>query len=245
MAYTFLEITNLALREVNEVPLTQQLFLTSRGLQQFAKEAVNRSFFDISNESTKWPWLQDQVANTANTEVTKVNKGQVWYEINPLTIGNKVEVEWDTFLITDKDLQSVDPLVIASVPKIARSLQYITYEEWMSTYRAKDFDKQNSGVPSYVIRYPSGKFGMSPSPDKDYWVEYNVSNSAIRFTEPNTEIPFPEAYLNVLVSRCAYYLWKFRENLEQANMAKGEYRDALTNMKRILLSNKEERMRAT
>ena len=51
--YTFLEVVNLALREVNEIPMTAQQLTSARGLQQFAKESVNRAFFDISNESTK------------------------------------------------------------------------------------------------------------------------------------------------------------------------------------------------
>ena len=40
MAYTYLEIVNLALREVNEVPLTGGTFDLSRGLQQFARSPL-------------------------------------------------------------------------------------------------------------------------------------------------------------------------------------------------------------
>lgn len=244
MAYTFLEVTNLVLREVNEVPLTEQLFLNARGLQKFAREAVNRSFFDISNASTEWPWLQDQVFNTANTEIRRLVAGQAWYDTKDILTETKQEADWDTFLLTDKDLLSTDPDVIASTPELVCKLPYVTYEEWTRRYREQDFAKTNAGVPQRIVRHPSGKFGVSPVPDQDYWVEFNVSNAATRFTDPIEEIPFPEEFVNVLVARCAYYVWKFRENHEQAQFSLMEYKEALKDMKRVFLSNKEDVMKA-
>lgn len=244
MAYTFLEVTNLVLREVNEVPLTEQLFVNARGLQKFAREAVNRAFFDISNASTEWSWLQDQVANTANSEIRRLNAGQVWYDLNDITTETKMEADWDTFLLTDKDLLSTDPLVIASIPTLVCSLPTITYEEWGRKHKVEDFSQENASAPKRIIRHPSGKFGVSPAPDKDYWVEFTVANAAVRFTDPVVDIPFPEEFINVLVARCAYYVWKFRENHEQAQFSLQEYRDSLKDMKRVLLSNKEDTMRA-
>ncbi len=244
MAYTYLEFTNLALREVNEVPLTQQQFVDARGLQKFARETINRSYFDVSAASTEWPWLQEQTADTANTEIRKLPALQVWHDIKLVDTGIKVAADWDTFLITEKDLESTDPEVIASIPEVVRMLPMITYEEWMNKFRADDFSQENAAIPQYVIRHPSGKFGLSPAPDKDYWVEFNIHNSAVRFTDPLDEIPFPEEFANVLVARCAYYLWKFRENHDQAKSSDKEYTSALKDMKRILLSNKQDRIRA-
>lgn len=243
MAYTYLEFTNLALREVNEVPLTQQQFVAARGLQQFAKETINRSYFDISTESVDWPWLQDQVLNTANTEIRKLPALQVWHNLGPLVGDDRIEADWDSFLITEKDLESTVPAVIASIPEVVELLPMITYEEWTHNFRRLDFSKENAAVPEYVIRHTSGKFGLSPAPDKDYWVEFNVHNNAVRFTDPIGDIPFPEEFANVMIARCAYYLWKFRENFEQSKASEKEYIKALKNMKRKLLSNKQDRIR--
>lgn len=244
MAYTYLKYTNLALREVNEVPLTDQQFVNARGLQQFAKEAVNKAYFDVAGESTEWPWLQTQVANTANVEIRRLPANQVWHEIETAVDGTRLEVDWDSFLLTEKDLESTDPLVIASIPETVRMLPMITYEEWSACYRAEDFSQENASIPKYVIRHPSGKFGLSPAPDQDYWVEFNVHNTATAFDLPTEEIPFPEQFAHVITARCAYYLWKFRENHDQANASKAEYERSLKNMKRILLSNKQDRIKA-
>ena len=47
MATTYLDITNEVLRELNEIPLTSANFANAVGLQQFVKDAVNKSIFDI------------------------------------------------------------------------------------------------------------------------------------------------------------------------------------------------------
>jgi len=240
MSYTFLEVTNLTLREVNEVPMTDQSFLNSRGLQQFTKESMNRAFYDISNESQKWPWVQVSGAGTADTEIRAIPSGVQWFDIEDAN-GERVTIDWNTFLLTDKDLDVND----ASVPQVAKVLKNITYDEWIEKYRVIDFKQSAVGEPAYVVRHPSGKFGITPVPKQDYWVEYNVQNAVTRFTQPSDIIPFPEEFINTLVARCKYYVWLFRENDVQANFALGEYREALASMKRILLSNKTETMRAS
>lgn len=240
--YTFLEVVNLALREVNEVPMTEQQLVNARGLQQFAKESVNRAFFDISNESSNWPWLQQKVMNVPEQEIRKLTVGTQWYDTETVVGGVTQEPEWGTFLLTDKDLLSTDPLVIASKPEVVINLQYLTYDEWIANFRTQDF-QGGTGQPKYVIKYGTGKFGFSPVPDKEYCVAYNVRSGAVRFRNALDVIPIPEEFITILVSRIKYYLWLFRENDVQAKFSLGEYQTGLINMKRSLLSNKEERMR--
>jgi hypothetical protein len=241
--YTFLEVVNLALREVNEIPMTEQQLTNARGLQQFAKETVNRAFFDISGESSKWPWLQKAVDTPTEQEIRKLTTGVQWYDTETVTDGLRQEPDWNTFLMTEKDLTSTDSLVIASKPEIVKNLRYLTYDEWITKFRTEDF-KGNLGEPKYIIKYSSNKYGVSPVPDADYSISYNVRSHAVRFRLAADIIPIPEEFVNVLVSRVKYYLWLFRENDIQAKFSMGEYREGLINMKRSLLSNKEERMRA-
>lgn len=241
--YTFLEVVNLALREVNEVPMTEQQLANARGLQQFAKETVNRAFFDISSESEKWPWLQQTITSVPEQEIRKLVIGTQWYDTEPLVGGLRQEPDWFTFLLTDKDLTSTNPVIIASKPTIVKNLKYITYDEWIANFRTDDF-AGNTGEPEYIIKYGTGKFGLSPVPDKEYCVAYNVRSQAVRFRLATDVIPIPEDFVNVLVSRIKYFLWLFKENDVQAKFSLGEYQSGLINMKRSLLSNKEERMRA-
>jgi|TARA_R110002073_G_scaffold241453_2_gene403281 hypothetical protein len=241
--YTFLEVVNLALREVNEIPMSDQQLANARGLQQFAKESANRAFFDISNESPKWPWLQKAVDTPTQQEVRKLTTGTQWYDTETIAAGLRQEPDWNTFLLTDKDLTSTDPLVIASNPILVKNLQFLTYDEWISKFRTDDF-KGNTGEPKYIIKYSSGNYGLTPVPDADYSITYNVRSNATRFTLGPDVVPIPEEFVTVLVSRIKYFLWLFRENDIQAKFSLGEYQAGLLNMKRSLLSNKEERMRA-
>lgn len=244
MAYTYLEMLNLALREVNEVPLTETTFNSTRGLQQFAKESVNRAYFDISNQSTKWPWLQTSRALSPETVQRPILAGQQWYDIDDTGVSLNLECDWNTFLITEKDITSTDPEVIASIPEVVKVLPVITYDTWIAKWREIDFVSTNQGEPNFVIKYTSGKYGFTPVPSKNYWAEFNVSKTAVRFTQFNDVIPFPEEFSPVLLARIKYYLWLFRENDVQANFSKGEYTEGVATMKRVLLSNKEETMRA-
>lgn len=238
--YTFLEVVNLALREVNEVPMTEQQLANARGLQQFAKETTNRAFFDISAESTKWPWLQQTTNNPPEQEVRKLTVGTQWYNTEIVTGDLKQEPDWNTFLLTDKDLTISNNPAEAT---IIEDLQFITYDQWISSFRKDDFAGK-TGTPKYVVKYSSNKFGFSPVPDKEYSVVYNLRSSAVRFRNADDIIPIPEEFVNVLVSKIKYYLWLFRENDTQAGFSQNEYNTGLVNMKRSLLSNKEERMRA-
>lgn len=238
--YTFLEMVNLALREVNEVPMTAQQLLNARGLQQFAKESTNRAFRDICAVSTKWPWLQRDMDTVLEQEVRKLTAGTQWYDTAVLEDDTRVEPDWNTFLLTDKDMIVNDPLV---TPELVKNLEHITYDEWIRNYREEDF-KGKIGEPKYVIKYGSGKFGFSPIPDEDYSVMFNVRSSALRFVNPEDVIPIPEEFTNVLLSRIKYFLWLFRDNQAQADFSLGEYREGMIAMQRSLLSNKEERMRA-
>jgi hypothetical protein len=235
---TYLEIVNRALREINEVPLTEGAFDTARGLQQFTKDATNRAYFDIANESVEWPWLHNTITRVEGTEVLEVSQGIQWYD-KALT---ELEVDWHTFYITDKD-----PRVVSSTPpEISRSLEYITYDQWARTYRDKDNQRvdETQAEPRRVVRHPNGKIGISPVPDQDLFIEYFVWKSATSFALSTDVIPFPEEFENVFLHRIRYYIWLFRENVEQAQMAKSDYKESLASMKRILLSNKSERMRA-
>ena len=56
MATTYLELTNQALRELNEIPLTAANFGDAVGLQQFVKDSINKSIFDIANEEPQLPF---------------------------------------------------------------------------------------------------------------------------------------------------------------------------------------------
>ena len=68
MAKTYLDVLNVALLDANEVQLTETTFLSTRGIQSFAKEAVNRALMDMANECTEWEWLKNDTVATPSTD---------------------------------------------------------------------------------------------------------------------------------------------------------------------------------
>jgi len=235
---TYIEIVNLGLDEVNETALTSGNFLAPRSIQRFAKGAVNKAYFDISNESLEWPWLASTVARVEGTEILQLTPGTQWYDIP----SPDLEVDWQTFYMTDKDPAAVSE----DIPDVTKDLIYLTYEQWARTQRVTDNNRtiDTRAEPIYVVRHPNGKMGFSPVPDEDYYIEYLTWETAVSFVNATDPMPFPEEFNNVILNRVRYYLWLFRENLEQAGFAKADYEKSLASMKRILLSNKSERMRA-
>jgi hypothetical protein len=60
MASTYLQLTNLVLRDMNEVELTTATFASSRGVQTTVKDYINRAIADIINSDLNWPFTHAQ-----------------------------------------------------------------------------------------------------------------------------------------------------------------------------------------
>jgi len=239
MALTYLDVTNIVLREVNEVPMTEQQFINSRGLPQFAKQAVNRAYLDIVNSSREWPWLIEKSYTPTRSLVTNVAEGERYVDLDE----TYNQFDWDTFYITDKDLEVNDPDVTREV---SENLTFIEYDEWVRLYREEDLKEGNTGsIPKYVFMYPDkGTFGISPVPDQQYSILYDAWKVPIFLDLPTDTLPFPDEHYTVLVSRARYYMWLFRENDKQAAFAKGDYQIGLMQMKGQLLSTQLTRIKA-
>lgn len=233
---TYLDIMNAVLRDTNEVPLTTANFSQARGFHAFLKEAVNRALMDIVNESTEWPWLANvpfDVEVSAHSNEIETERRQAIYEFPD----GVMEVDWDTFVLVD--MRGVE----------ASQLTPVSYEEWahrghvdvLSNRKGTD----NIGKPVVIYRTKDGKgFGLSPVPDKAYRIQFNSWKSPALLEFPSDTLPFPDRFYNVLVSRTRYYAWMFRENLEQAQLARADYNDAVDNMKKALIKPIFTRMRA-
>jgi len=82
MATTFLQLTNELLRELNEVALTSSTFANAIGVQQHAKDLINRAYLDIVTEEAKWPFLA-----TAESGATDPTFGNVSLETVAVHVG--------------------------------------------------------------------------------------------------------------------------------------------------------------
>lgn len=219
MAKTYLDVVNVVLRDINEVPLTDTNFGAARGLQSFVKEAVNRALLDVVNYNDEWPWLMDAPITSASPvshTITTVD-GQREYELVDID-----SVDWNTVTYTDED-GSTFPL------------KYVNYD-----YIANSLPVPNS-TPRFVYRPMNDKYlGVYPTPDKVLNVNFITWKAPIMLTDPVDELPFDERWYTVVVSRARYYAWMFRENPQQAQIADREYdRNIKLMFKKLMLPSQD------
>lgn len=227
MSYkTYLEMINISLRDINEVPLTTAQFQNARGIQAAAKEMVNRAYADILNYSKEWPFLVTSNGTRLETEV----EADVQEYLFPEGVDS---VDWDSFFIQSDD------------NSYATNLQKIDIDFYNRHLRARDLDKVGSRLPLFVYRRKDNRgFGLSPIPDdsREYTVTYAAWAEPGLLINYDDEVIIPERYYNVMVSRTRYYLWMFRENPEQASFALNEYERGIRQMHRDLVEKQSVSM---
>tara|TARA_R110000803_G_scaffold206219_1_gene273352 strand:- start:332 stop:1099 length:768 start_codon:yes stop_codon:yes gene_type:complete len=251
---TFLTLTNELLRELNEVALTSSTFANAIGVQQHAKDCINRAYLDIVNEEPQWPFLATEESGATdhmygNTYVETVS-GTRWYELKPSSSSMTTDygyIDWAHFLLTTVDVSG------ETAPHTIRNLRYTTTEEWKDFYRVsqnKDAsDTQQYGVPSRVIRSPdSRKFGLSSIPDKVYRIWFYAYDLPTELDAFGDAIIFPDTYKTVLLARARYFMHQFKENSQAAAFALDDYKRGLRLMKLHLMEPapgyfKDDRMR--
>lgn len=237
---TYLDLTNNLLRELNEVPLTSANFGSAIGVQQHVKDCVNRSYLDIVNEETQWPFLAVSESGTdemyGNTYVESV-AGTRWYELKPASSSLLTDysyVDWNNFLLTTVGVAG------EAAPYTVKNLKYTTTEEWKDYYRInenKDLeDTKNYGVPKRIIKSPDNrKFGLSPIPDKVYRIWFYAYSLPTELSGYSDSTVFPDLYNPVLLARARYYIHQFKENNQAAAFALEDYKRGLKLMKLNLM----------
>jgi len=242
MATTFLQLTNELLRELNEVVLKSTDFSTARGVQQHAKDSINRAYFDIVNEEPQWPFLS--VSDSGGTDPMYGNvyletvAGTRWYELKPASSSITTDygsVDWDNFYLTTVGVSG------ETAPYEDGNLRFITLENWKDFRRTSenldDSDTQTYGKPTAIIRSPDSRnFGLSPIPDKVYRIWYFAWDSPSRLSAHSDVIVFPDVYTSVLIARARYHMWQFKDNPQSAAFALADYKKGLSSMKSNLMS---------
>ena len=241
MATTYLDITNEVLRELNEIPLTSANFANATGIQQFVKDAVNKSLFDIANQEPQLPFFA--VGESGSTDpfygnvTVETTAGTRWYELkaSSSSVANDyASIDWDDFYITTINVSG------ESSPYVSKGLKFLNLADWRRYYRdsenADDAETQY-GEPKFVIKSPDfRKFGLSPIPDKTYNVHFYAFEKPTKLSSHGDTVVFPEQYTNVITARARYYVWQFKESPQQAAYALDDYKKSLKYMKSNLMN---------
>lgn len=217
MGTTFIELTNILLRRLNEVPLDETNFAGARGLQAAAKEAVVSTIQKINKNPFQWVFTASLGSQVLTQGVNEYN----WPS-------DFLNADWSSFQLIKDDSLNIN----------SRDLLKINREQWYNSYRNRDTDAGTNGVaiPLFVFEGHGNKFGVSPSPDKAYTVSYRYYNKSGKLVSALDECNIPSDYDYVIVAGALYLMKMFKEDTEGMQVFKQEYKEGLSEMRNLLLN---------
>lgn len=221
----YLTYTNMVLQAVNEVPLTEQQFQAARGLQQFAKEAVNRAYHDVAQEF-QWPWLQETTsALTLSGEKALVPTGE-WTPI-PVLDPYRDAIDWSSIYYKDSEDKRY-------------SLVRLTWEEYEDNKEYYD----GRSAARYIVESADGRsMGLIPYPETNIGTLYfRYWKRPTRFQYHSDEITIPDMHYNVIIDGALHHLWSFRGNVEQAQLAYARFEKGIKQLK-LKYTNQSSKLR--
>ena len=226
MAKTYKAFVNELLVELNEPEVST--VATGVGIQKQVANVVNRAYFDIVAAVDDWSWLSADVPDDpyyGNTIVPTV-VGQRFYLLKAGSGNIDADfdsVNWDMFTLADTN----SPFTINKLP-------FTTLTQWRSNYAQSEESAARAGnyaIPIRIIRSSDGRrFGLSPIPDKVYNIHFFAYNRPTALSADTDTVLFPEQYKPVLLARARYYLYQFKDNIAQSQLALDEYKKGLQNM---------------
>lgn len=213
----FVKLTNLLLTRMNEVTLDSagDGFDTVRGVQSLAKNAVNNSIRLILQEAQEWPFLKTTYTQTMTADV-----GSYDYP------ADYSSVDIGSFYLKKTDSLNNEP----------KKLPVIGYEEYLEKYRALD-ESGRTGPPEVIYQTYDRGFGVSPTPDKAYEVEYVYWAFPDELNLYNDHCIIPGRFDHTIVDGAMMFMMRFRSNDQSAAMHQSSFESGIKAMRRVLLDD--------
>lgn len=226
MGSSFLKLTNDLLRRINEVELTETNFSSTRGIQTVAKDCVNDSLREICQQ--RWEWPFHAVEHSQQLQIGEHE--YAW----PVDFHS---VDWNSFQIRKDDTLNINN----------RHLKVINRDEWYSFGKDTDENSDPDGmrIPSFVFRSHGNGFGISPSPDKEYTIEFRYYKSPSELVNFGDKTDIPKKFDNVILWGSLYNMNLFRENAQGSSIAQEKFKQGLSNMYSLLINRQAEVMTDT
>ncbi len=211
MGSTYLELTNKLLRRLGEVELTDTSFTSTRNLHSHAKDAINDSIREISQQRWEWPFH-------AMEHTLVFSKGENEYDW-PTSFKS---VDWESFQIQRDDALSVR----------SKNLRQIDKDEWYRHFKQEDDDSGSDGVgvPSFVFRTHGVGFGVTPAPNEAYTIKFRYYKTPTLLTLYSDQTDIPSEYDNVIIAGALMHMNLFKENAQGFSLMKQEFKDGIKNM---------------
>jgi len=223
MGDTYISLTNNLLRRVNEVELDVTSFSSARGMQSLAKDCIQDSIRGINQQRWQWPFHAVQ-------HTQQLVQGQNEYRWPD----DFKSVDWESFQIQKDGTYSTSN----------KHLEPMNRTDWYNYWRDQDDDNAPNGLrtPDMVFRAHGVGFGVTPAPDKPYFIEYRYFKNPPAMVNATDETTIPSEYTNVIIWGGLYHMNLFRENLDGASFAKSQYQEGISNMYNILIENVSEKL---
>jgi len=214
----FVKLTNKVLTRMNEVTLDEQGegFQSVRGVQALAKQAVNSSIKEIVQEGQEWPFLK-----TTYTQV--LTPGQTTYDFP----SDYSSTDYESFYLKKSSTFENTPGYLPA----------ITFEDYVQNYRAKDDEGPTGGrtAPNLIFQTYDEAFGVTPSPDKSYEVEYTYWKFPNDMEVFSDESPIPQRFDYTVVDGAMMYMMRFRSNDQSAAIHQQNFQEGIRSMRRVLI----------
>ena len=217
MATTFITLVNDTLRRLNEVELTSTDFATATGFRALVKDAVNASLQEISQKEFEFPF------NHTTGSLTLVAGTSQYTLATDLNVA-----DWDSFRINYDSSNNYS----------ARVLKLLNYDSYNRRYfeRDSEADTGDRDQPIYVYRTLDTKAGFTPIPDAAYSVSYDYFAYATDLSASTDTMTVPDAFKHVVLDGALYHCFIFRDNSQQAGIAKAKFDEGIERMRTLLIN---------
>jgi hypothetical protein len=217
---SYLDLTNRLLRRLNEVEIQDSDFLSAKGIQATAKDAILDTLREISERRTDWGFNAVQHEQVLGVGVEEY----AWYD-------DFSTADWSSFVVKK------DPtLNINTKPLIP-----IQREDWYNKLKSTDYDSESGGrgVPDYVCATHGNGWAVSPSPDKTYTIQYRYYKAPTDLVNSTDTTEIPTRFDYVIIAGALVHMGLFKEDNELVAINQQKFEKGLATMVQSLTASPE------
>jgi hypothetical protein len=149
------------------------------------------------------------------------------------TFSATVATTYITIINSDENNLDVDYVRVSEdIP--VKKLRYMTYDNWNRVYLERDLANDSSayGTPDIVYPTQDKKFGLTPVPDKsNYSIQYEYWKVHTDLSAHGDTMDLDDRFKDIIINKAKYYAHILRSDLQSAQLADREYKEALKIMR--------------
>ena len=173
---------------------------------------------------------EDTTNLNTTVEVTNFGEGKVLDTTFDATAQTTYVTLNNTVTTTNLDVDYVR--ISEDIP--VKKLRYVTYDNWNRMYLERDLANDSSayGTPDIVYPTQDKKFGLTPVPDKsNYSIQYEYWKVHTDLSAHGDTMDLDDRYKDIIINKAKYYAHILRSDLQSAQLAEREYKEALKIMR--------------